>query len=136
MKPKNRNSISCWHSGAAGKCTDYDNTATITETEQSASQKVTLCVGKDLTVSKTASGTFNRTYLWKITKDVNETEVKIADGGSYTFKYTVVAEQTGFTDAGWTLSGKITIDNPNDWPLRTVSPSFPLPAPPHGRAGR
>ena len=43
--------------GVAGKCTDYTNTAVIDETEQSDSQKVTVCVGKDLTVSKTAAGT-------------------------------------------------------------------------------
>ncbi len=102
-------------SGVAGKCTEYDNTATITETEQSASKTVKLCVAKDLTVTKTAAGTFNRTYLWQISKDVDKTSVNIAEGGSYTFHYTVDVEQTGITDAGWTLLGKITITNPNDW---------------------
>ena len=76
---------------------------------------VTVCVGHDLTVSKTAAGTFDRTYLWQISKDVDKTPVKIAKGGTATFNYTVVAEQTGFHDSGWTLSGKITISNPNDW---------------------
>ncbi len=47
--------------GVAGKCTDYTNTAVIDETEQSDTQKVTVCVGKDLTVTKTAAGTFDRT---------------------------------------------------------------------------
>ncbi|HEY3407426.1 MAG TPA: hypothetical protein VGK53_04560, partial [Propionicimonas sp.] len=47
--------------GVAGTCTEYDNTATITETNQSDKVTVTVCVGKDLTVSKTAAGTFNRT---------------------------------------------------------------------------
>ncbi len=107
--------------GVAGTCTDYTNTAIIDETKQSDSQKVTVCVGKDLTVSKTAAGTFDRTYLWKISKDVDQTLVKIAEGGSYTFKYTVVAEQTGISDAGWTLSGKITIANPNDWEAITLT---------------
>ena len=46
--------------GVGGKCTDYDNTATITETKDSASQKVTVCVGLDLTVAKTAAGSFDR----------------------------------------------------------------------------
>ncbi len=48
-------------SGVAGTCTDYTNIAMIEETEQSDTQKVTVCVGKDLTVSKTAAGTFDRT---------------------------------------------------------------------------
>ncbi len=52
----------------SGKCTKYDNTATITETDQSADETVEVCVGKDLTVSKTAAGTFDRTYLWSIDK--------------------------------------------------------------------
>ena len=101
--------------GVAGTCTNYTNTAVIDETRQSDFQTVTVCVGKDLTVTKTAAGSFNRTYLWKISKDVDKTLVKIAEGGSYTFNYTVGVEQTGISDAGWTLSGKITITNPNDW---------------------
>jgi hypothetical protein len=105
--------------GVAGTCTDYNNTATFTtsdtSTTGSASQKVTVCVAKDLTVAKTAAGTFNRTYLWKISKDADKTLVDIADGGSYTFHYTVDVEQTGISDTGWTLSGKITLANPNDW---------------------
>ena len=50
---------------------------------------------KDLTVTKTAAGTFDRTYLWKISKDVDQTLVKIADGGSYTFHYTVERRADG-----------------------------------------
>ncbi|MEN6410866.1 MAG: hypothetical protein ABFD44_14280, partial [Anaerolineaceae bacterium] len=75
--------------GVAGKCTDYTNTAVITETKQSDTQKVTVCVGKDLTVSKTAVGSYDRTYLWKITKDADKTLVKIAEGGTATFSYSV-----------------------------------------------
>ncbi|MHB8960129.1 MAG: prealbumin-like fold domain-containing protein [Candidatus Limnocylindrales bacterium] len=101
--------------GVGGTCTKYDNTATITETDQSASKEVTVCVGLDLTVSKTAAGTFDRTYLWKIAKAVDKTTATIASGGDATFNYTVTAEQTGFTDSGWTLSGVITVTNPNDW---------------------
>ena len=63
-----------------------------------------VCTGVNLTVSKTAAGTFNRTYLWSISKAADKTQVKIADGSSYTFTYTVDVAQTGITDAGWTLS--------------------------------
>jgi hypothetical protein len=101
--------------GVAGTCTKYDNTATISENGKFAKKIVEVCVGKDLIVSKTAAGTFDRSYLWRISKDVDQTLVKIADGGSYTFHYTVNVEQTGISDTGWTLSGKITLTNPNDW---------------------
>ncbi len=107
--------------GVAGTCTSYTNLATIKDTGQSDKETVEVCVGKDLTVSKTAAGTFNRTYLWDISKSVDQTLVKIADGGSYTFQYTVDVWQTGITDAGWTLSGKITITNPNDWEAITLT---------------
>jgi large repetitive protein len=107
--------------GVGGTCTTYNNTAEITETKQSASQSVTVCVGKDLTASKTATGSYNRTYLWDIKKNVDKTTVKIADGGSATFNYTVDVTETGITDAGWTLSGKITITNPNDWEAITLT---------------
>ena len=107
--------------GVGGTCTEYDNTATITETKQSDSVTVEVCVGLDLTVSKTAAGTFNRTYLWDIDKSVDETSISIADGGLATFNYTVDVWQTGVLDAGWTLSGVITISNPNDWEAITLT---------------
>jgi hypothetical protein len=103
----------------AGTCTQYDNTATITETKQSAEKSVTVCVGKDLTVTKTANPIFTRTYVWDITKDVDKTLVRL-NSGSATFNYTVIASQTGFTDSAWQVTGTITVSNPNDWEAITV----------------
>ena len=98
-----------------GTCTKYDNIAKITETGQDAKKTVEVCVGLDLTVEKTAAGTFDRTYLWQISKAVDKTTVNIANGGIATFNYTVDVAQTGISNSGWTLSGVITITNPNDW---------------------
>ncbi len=61
----------------------------IDETDQSDTQKVTVCVGKDLTVTKTAAGTFDRTYKWLIDKSVDDTRIEIAQGGKATFNYSV-----------------------------------------------
>ena len=107
----------------AGTCTDYDNTATITESGKTAKQSVTVCVGKDLAVTKTAAGTFNRAYLWSIAKAVDVPQINIANGGTATFNYTVTATQTGISDSGWTPAGKITVTNPNDWEAITVDVS-------------
>ena len=107
-------------SGVAGTCTDYTNTAVIDETDQSDTQKVTVCVGKDLTVEKTATAALNRTYNWLIDKSVDDTLIEIADGGIATFNYSVKVTPNGFTDSGWTLGGTITIVNPNDWEDITV----------------
>ncbi len=113
-------------SGVAGTCTSYDNTATFkTDTNGTTgdSNKVTVqvCVGKNLTVSKTATPRFTRTYNWSITKAADKTLVENSSG-SYTFTYTVVASETGFTDSAWQVTGKITVSNPNDWEAITVNP--------------
>ncbi|HEY3408773.1 MAG TPA: hypothetical protein VGK53_11440, partial [Propionicimonas sp.] len=93
------------------------NTATITETNQSDKVTVTVCVGKDLTVSKTAAGTFNRTYLWSIDKSVDKTKVNVegTSPATATFNYTVNVSHDGGTDSTWRLGGTITVTNPNDW---------------------
>jgi hypothetical protein len=106
-------------SGVAGTCTDYDNTATFTTNDTATTgtddQTVTVCVGKDLTVSKNATPTFTRTYDWDITKDVDQTSITIDLGGSATFNYTVNVSHDAGTNSGWALTGTITVTNPNDW---------------------
>ena len=89
--------------GVGGTCTEYDNTATITETGASDSETVTVCVGLDLTVSKDAAGSYDREYLWEIFKNVDRTRIDIAAGGLATFHYTVTVNQTGILDSGWEL---------------------------------
>jgi hypothetical protein len=110
----------------AGTCTDHTNVATITQTGQTADKTVTVCVGADLTVSKTATPTFTRTYLWDISKAVDPKLVE-QFGGTATFNYTVNAWQTGFTDSLWAVAGMITVTNPNDWEVITFNASDALP---------
>jgi hypothetical protein len=103
----------------AGTCTTHENIAMFTTntsgTTGSASQEVKVCVGADLTVSKTAEPSFTRTYNWNIEKKVDKTLVEQLGGGTATFNYTVKAAETGFTDSGWQVTGTITVSNPNDW---------------------
>ena len=101
--------------GVAGTCTDYTNIATIQETQQSDSQKVTVCVGQDLTVTKTAAGAYDRKYLWKIDKSVDRTSFSGIVSTKVTVNYTVKVDQTGVQVLGVALSGKITVTNPNVW---------------------
>src|SRR5262249_18777297 len=103
--------------GTPGTCTSFDNTATIVQTIQpgpSASQTVKVCVGLNLTVSKTATPYLTRTYNWDIGKVADKTVVK-QFGGTATFNYTIKASETGFTDSNWKVTGTITVSNPNDW---------------------
>jgi hypothetical protein len=73
-----------------------------------------VCVGADLTVSKTASAPFTRSYDWSISKSVDKTQVEQVGGGTATFNYRVNAGETGFTDSAWKVTGTITVTNPND----------------------
>ena len=66
--------------GVAGTCTDYTNIATIQETQQSDSQKVTVCVGKDLDRHQDRRRHLDRTYKWLIDKSVDDTKINIAAG--------------------------------------------------------
>jgi hypothetical protein len=65
---------------------------------------------------------FTRQYFWSINKAVDKTLVKQI-GGSATFTYTVNAAETRFSDSNWTVSGQITVTNPNDWEAITASVS-------------
>jgi len=108
----------------AGTCTTHENIAKFkasdSGSEGSASQSVKHCVGADLTVSKSASPSFTRTYKWGITKSVNKTEITTS-GGPATFNYTVSVSHDSGTDSGWQVSGTITVSNPNDWQAVTLS---------------
>jgi hypothetical protein len=77
----------------------------LTGTGQTASASVKVCGASPLTVTKTAV----TAYTSNITKVVDKTTVA-QSGGSITFNYTVQV-----TESGWTVSGSITIANPNDW---------------------
>ncbi|HEX9036437.1 MAG TPA: hypothetical protein VF808_05550 [Ktedonobacterales bacterium] len=108
----------------AGICTNHDNTASFstntTSTTGSDTKTVTVCVGADLTVSKTAATSFTRTYNWSISKAVDKTLVEQI-GGTATFNYTVIAKETGYTDGAWQVNGVITVSNPNDWEAITAN---------------
>src|SRR5207248_1822328 len=80
----------------------------------SASKAVKVCVGADLTVSKTATTSFTRTFAWGISKSVDKTLVK-QSGTSATFNYTVSVNHDSGTDSAWLVGGTITVTNPNNW---------------------
>jgi hypothetical protein len=86
------------------------NTASITETGQSDTATVTLnCY--ELTVTKTANEFFTRTYQWDITKSVSPATWDLFSGESGVSDYTVILDQTGYTDSNFYVSGGITILN-------------------------
>ncbi|MCM3660803.1 VWA domain-containing protein [Georgenia satyanarayanai] len=109
-----------------GECVEFPNTATIENAtgpmfaplvvNESSTEIVTLCAGLDLEVEKNVVVSFDRTYLWEIDKEADETTVTVdPDTGTATADYTVTATPTGSSDAGWAMQGAITVANPNEW---------------------
>jgi hypothetical protein len=68
--------------------------------------------GLPLTITKDADGAYKNTYTWQISKDVDKTTVKQI-GGTATFNYTVNVTHDVGTISEVTVSGTITVTNPN-----------------------
>ncbi len=109
-----------------GECVEFPNTATIGNAagplfaplvvNESSTEVVTLCAGLDLEVAKNVVVSFDRTYLWEIDKEADETTVTVDPAtGTATVGYTVTATPTGSSDAGWAMQGTVTVANPNEW---------------------
>ena len=108
--------------GVAGTCTTYDNTATITETGQSDSAQATVCVGKDLTVTKNKVASLVRTYAFDIDKAAADTTLDVdPETGKATASYTVTVTDGAATDSDWVMTGSIFVSNPNDWQAITLT---------------
>jgi hypothetical protein len=65
-----------------------------------------------LSITKDASGSYDKTFAWTITKDVDKTLVKQV-GGTVTFTYTVNVTHDAGTIGNVKVGGNITIFNPN-----------------------
>jgi LPXTG-motif cell wall-anchored protein len=112
--------------GVAGECVQPTNTAFLAQAAdgQRIAQDdvtVTVCAPNGLTLSKTAAGTFDRTYHWTLAKQVKDDKGQWVDQAtqtvsSYTapFDYRVVLTQDGFDDGNWKITGDITVTNTND----------------------
>jgi LPXTG-motif cell wall-anchored protein len=112
--------------GVAGQCIAPTNTAYLAQTPTGDriaqdSVTVTVCAPNGLSLAKTADGSFDRTYHWKLTKQVKNADGEWVDhatksGPSYTqpFDYRVILTQDGFGDSNWKIAGDITVSNTND----------------------
>jgi hypothetical protein len=68
--------------------------------------------GVPLTVTKDADGAYTKTWQWTIKKDVDKTEVR-QSGDQATFNYAVAVSHDTGTISKVTVTGKITVFNPN-----------------------
>lgn len=108
--------------GAPGQCVDHTNTAVIPATGDDAYAQVTICVEDELVITKSAEASYDREYLWDITKEADETVLTIGEDGTATFDYTVTATpDPEWVDSGWEMDGQISVTNPNEYAEGTVT---------------
>ena len=91
----------------------YPNTATIVETEQTASASVVINCWA-LEIEKDAHTSFDRKYYWDITKehDAGADCIELAFGELLEVNYTVTVTIGGYVDSNWAVEGEITVSNP------------------------
>lgn len=98
---------------------------------------VTIACGENppaspLTVSKTASASYVRTFNWSIAKIATPAKIE-TDKDTATFNYQVTVTKSAPIDSGFTVNGTITVTNPNEFEVNgvdvvdEVAPSTPCP---------
>ena len=79
------------------------------------------CYDYELSVSKTATPTFDRTWAWSIDKSADQSNLTLSQGQSQTVNYVVAVNTTGSTDSNYGVNGTITIHNPDPTKTATVT---------------
>jgi uncharacterized repeat protein (TIGR01451 family) len=94
-------------------CNLVDNSATVTGDEDTSDNtdtgQVEACV---LSVTKTATTTYDRTYDWTIEKSVDPETKALFDGQTADFDYSVTATKGAGVDSNAHVAGNITVHNP------------------------
>lgn len=65
-----------------------------------------------VTVTKTATETFNRKFTWEVIKTTTDSSITLDPGQIYNHPYSVYVDTTGYTDNTFAVTGNITINNP------------------------
>jgi len=103
----------------------HDNTAAIVATQTFPNASASVAVDcYQLNVTKDATPTFDRTWLWDITKSAEPTSATVQPGESVTVTYNVTVSVVSVVDDNFHVTGDITITNPNpvrDAELTSVS---------------
>ena len=71
------------------------------------------CLPVDLRIAKHVVTGLERTYGWNLTKRLTNPGVQLDDAGRATLEYAVKLTEGAKTDAAWSMSGAVTIENPN-----------------------
>jgi hypothetical protein len=109
----------------SGACTEYDNTATVsddaTSGDNSSMASVNVCSAADLTASKTAGATWVRDYDWSVKKTQTTSTTPIrSTATSVSVNYKVQATWKVASDT-YGINGTITVTNPNPYAVTGVA---------------
>ncbi|MCO1339087.1 hypothetical protein BJH93_09325 [Kocuria polaris] len=120
MEPETRTYELTWNVGEAGTCAEFVNVASVIGEEglplAEDDALAEACREAPLVVEKTVDGSFDRTYLWDVTKERAEGVDEFVDAdenGEATVPYLISVSSEGYADDGFELGGTITIENPN-----------------------
>lgn len=119
------------HTVEPGTCQTFVNTATGVPGDEGPwvldDASVELCAEVDLGVTANAAGTYDVSYPWTITKDVDQSQFSLPAGSkSVDATYTVVATAGTPVVSGHELKGTIEVTNSNDWAKDfAVTTTFP-----------
>lgn len=109
----------------AGSCEALTNTATVVDLTDTVD--VEICADADLTISKTVAGNYGKTHSWSIDKSVDPSDPinLVGEQSDATVDYTVTVTYEGYELDISTVTGTITVTNPNDWSKRySVTDTF------------
>ena len=117
------------HTLTCGASHTYPNTASIWVNAQapepiasdSAHVDVTCAQPKALEVTKTATPSFTRTWTWHVHKSADKTSFALADGATASTNWNVALTKDAPVDSAWSLSGSITVHNPNGFAVGGVA---------------
>lgn len=108
------------HTVESGTCETFTNVATSIPTDGGTpgedTETVEICYPADLVVLKDAVATYDVTYPWTITKNVDQTEITLPEGETEAdAEYTVEVTVGEPIASGFEMSGTIVVTNPNEW---------------------
>jgi uncharacterized repeat protein (TIGR01451 family) len=85
-----------------------------------ATVTITCTAPQALTVTKTATPSFTRTWTWHVHKSADQTSFALADGATASTNWNVAVTKDAPVDSAWSLSGSITVHNPNGFAVDGV----------------
>ncbi len=131
LKQQNGQNAVCTANGDPVEVTNTSGLAFSVEVAASATVSCTVInkqlVQADLTLTNDATGTYDRTYEWDLTKSVDQDSVEMVVGDTTEITYEIVATPSVVDESNFVVTGTATLTNPNDFDATDVNVAATLP---------